>query len=135
MSAQSTEAFELVTASNDQTFMSLAKLDHVLWKVNTYLSVIAGEPTFPFVDCHDCRLGKWYYEGEGQDAFSTTSSYASLEPPHARVHDATRRIFDLLGTEIRSDDDEISQALEEMERASDGVLQHLDQMLREKHGS
>jgi hypothetical protein len=55
-----------VNVMTDSIFMSLAKLDHVLWKVNTYLSVNMNEPAFDFVDHHNCRLGKWYYEGDGK---------------------------------------------------------------------
>jgi hypothetical protein len=58
--------FEDISINTVNVFMSLAKLDHVLWKVNTYLSVSKGEPAFDFVDHHNCRLGKWYYEGEGK---------------------------------------------------------------------
>jgi methyl-accepting chemotaxis protein len=53
----------------ERVFMSLAKLDHVIWKVNTYLSAITKKEQFAFVDHHNCRLGKWYYEGEGADFF------------------------------------------------------------------
>ncbi|WP_186775889.1 methyl-accepting chemotaxis protein [Rubripirellula tenax] len=49
-----------IIGANDTVFMSLAKLDHVIWKVNTYLSVIDGQPAFDFVDHHHCRLRKWY---------------------------------------------------------------------------
>jgi methyl-accepting chemotaxis protein len=57
----------------DSSFMSLAKLDHVLWKVNTYLSINLREPAIEFVDHHNCRLGKWYYEGDGKGFFSSSS--------------------------------------------------------------
>ena len=49
--------------SNSQIFTTLAKLDHILWKVRTYSRVIEGTPTFEFVDSTNCRLGKWFHHG------------------------------------------------------------------------
>ena len=118
--------------ANDWVFMSLAKLDHILWKVNTYLSVIDGEPGFKFVDCHNCRLGKWYYEGDGQESFSETHSYGRLERPHEEVHEATRRVFELMRSELAGDYSAIASALTAMEDGSDGVFEFLDRILDEK---
>lgn len=126
------DATQRVMGSNDQIFMSLAKLDHIIWKVNTYLSVIEQEPTFAFVDCHNCRLGKWYYEGDGQMSFAQMNSYQGLESPHAQVHEATRLVFDLIQSEPGADHDSIADALQEMEDGSDGVFEHLDRILAEK---
>lgn len=126
------DATRRVTGANDRVFMSLAKLDHIIWKVNTYLSVIDREPAFEFVDCHNCRLGKWYYEGDGQSSFSAMPSFLRLEQPHARVHEATRRVFALLESELASDDGTLADALYEMERGSDGVFEYLDRILAEK---
>jgi len=60
-------AFSNIDFTTDRVFMSLAKLDHVLWKVNTYYSATSKEEQFKFVDHHNCRLGKWYYDGDGQE--------------------------------------------------------------------
>lgn len=122
-----------VSFCTDRVFMSLAKLDHVIWKVNTYRSVIEGSPQFPFVDYHNCRLGKWYYQGDGHDSFSQTTAFAALERPHSQVHNATQRVFDLLETTDGDSDPRLSaKALEDMERGSEGVFATLDRMLAEK---
>ena len=115
----------------ESVFMSLAKLDHVIWKVNTYLSAIIKEEQFAFVDSHNCRLGKWYYEGDGAGFFNKTSSYKLLETPHAHVHGSTKKIFDLMKTEdIHSKN--FVQVIEEMEQESDKLFGVLDNMLSEK---
>jgi hypothetical protein len=115
----------------ERVFMSLAKLDHIIWKVNTYLSAITQKEQFAFVDHHNCRLGKWYYEGEGSEFFKKTSSYASLENPHSIVHNSTHKIFDLMKTESIGSE-KFVKVFEEMEHASDGVFETLDRMLKEK---
>lgn len=126
------EAVQSVVGANDRVFMSLAKLDHVIWKVNTYLSVTEGKPIFKFVDCHHCRLGKWYYEGDGQASFANMPSFPGLEKPHAKVHDATRELFDLLESGVSNDDRSVFDAIKVMEYGSDGVFQYLDRILTEK---
>ncbi|MCA9211530.1 MAG: CZB domain-containing protein [Planctomycetales bacterium] len=128
------QATQQVIASNDRVFMSLAKLDHVVWKVNTYLSVLEEKPAFQFVDCRNCRLGKWYYEGDGRALFSHVPSFHGLETPHSQVHEATRQVFDLLASHVPTDDERYLEYLSEMERGSEGVFELLDRMLAEKSG-
>lgn len=115
----------------DRVFMSLAKLDHVLWKINTYYSASTQKEQFKFVDHHNCRLGKWYYEGEGKNNFAHTSHYSKLETPHAAVHNATHKVFDFMIAE-KVDVKALVNAFAEMEKASDDVFSTLDQILHDK---
>ena len=125
------ESFSTMTFTNDRVFMSLAKLDHILWKVNTYYSAVTKKEQFKFVDHHNCRLGKWYYEGDGKDNFSNTPNYSKLETPHATVHNGTHKVFDLMVQE-NVDVDGLVTAFNEMERGSDNVFATLDKILHDK---
>ena len=125
------ESFTDMEFTNDRVFMSLAKLDHILWKVNTYYSAVTKEEQFKFVDHHNCRLGKWYYEGDGKENFSKTKHYAKLEAPHATVHNGTHKVFDLMVQES-VDTKALVGAFEEMERGSDDVFSILDEILHDK---
>ena len=125
------ESFRDMEFTNDRVFMSLAKLDHILWKVNTYYSAVTKEEQFKFVDHHNCRLGKWYYEGDGKENFSKTKHYAKLEAPHATVHNGTHKVFDLMVQE-NVDTKALVGAFEEMERGSDDVFSILDEILHDK---
>jgi len=120
-----------VLESNDKVFMSLAKLDHVVWKVNTYLSILKEKETFKFVDSSNCRLGKWYNEGKGKQNFAHLSAYESLENPHSVVHNGTKHIFELLNDS--TDTSNLMNAVKEMETGSDKVFSILDEMLKEKY--
>lgn len=115
-----------ISATTDSVFMGLAKLDHLLWKVNTYLSITQGQPAFDFVDHHNCRLGKWYEEGEGNEFFSSSAAYKDLERPHEIVHETTRAIFDLLQGE--RDYDALMRSLKVMEENSAQVFSKLDEI-------
>lgn len=126
-------AMQNVYASNDRIFMSLAKLDHVLWKVNTYLSLLRRKEQFTFVDHRNCRLGKWYLEGEGKQSFADMPSYHDLDAPHAQVHEGTRRVLQMLhDDDIARHSGELRRAIDEMERGSQAVFQILDRMMGEK---
>ena len=118
--------FEDISTTTDNVFMSLAKLDHILWKVNTYLSINEGSPVFEFVDHHNCRLGKWYYEGEGKDFFSSSPHYKALEHPHKIVHQTTREVFALL--EGERDYAALMRSLQVMEEHSMEVFRKLDEI-------
>jgi len=117
--------------TNDRIFMTLAKLDHILWKINTYLSAITKKEQFSFVNHHHCRLGKWYEQGEGAAYFKNTPSYKTLEIPHSIVHNATLKVFETIKNE-HYNFDKIIQDLKEMETGSDQVFVALDKILHEK---
>ncbi|HZF70876.1 MAG TPA: methyl-accepting chemotaxis protein [Sulfuricurvum sp.] len=125
------QTFESTAHTAERIFMSLAKLDHIVWKVNTYLSAVSRKEQFTFVDHHNCRLGKWYHQGEGADFFNKTPSYGLLDTPHSVVHNSTHKIFDLIQTESIGSE-EFVRVFKEMEHASDEVFSILDRMLQEK---
>jgi len=118
-------SFNAISQIADAVFMSLAKLDHVIWKVNTYLSVNKREPAFQFVDHHNCRLGKWYYQGEGKEFFSRSPHYGDLERPHSVVHGGTHDVFQLIEAE-ELDYAALTRSLTVMEEASKSVFKCLD---------
>jgi hypothetical protein len=122
-----------VTQANSQLFLTLAKLDHILWKVNTYYSVFEGKPAMNFVDSNNCRLGKWHREGEGRQRFGHTSAYRQIERPHAEVHNATHEVFSQL--EGNMDLPKLYAAIQRMEGASDEVFRMLDSMMSEAQRS
>lgn len=129
--AQLVDTFKAMSFSNNRVFMSLAKLDHILWKVNTYYSALTKEEQFKFVDHHNCRLGKWYYEGDGHQNFSSAPSYKGLEHPHATVHNGTHKVFDIMVKDDMEMDDLLA-AFEEMEKGSVDVFNTLDKILHEQ---
>lgn len=123
-------SFTAINYVADRVFMSLAKVDHLLWKTNTYLSIAERKEMMPFVDHHNCRLGKWYEQGEGRQVFSVTPSYRSIEAPHHRVHDATRNIFDLL-KQKEYDEKALLSEVQSMEKSSEELFRLLDAILNE----
>jgi len=117
---------------SDHVFVPLAKLDHLIWKANTYLTAIKREEVFSFVDHHSCRLGKWYEQGEGKERFSSTPSYGKIVTPHAGVHNATKKVFDLIKEQETMDCNALTIALSDMESHSDTLFGLLESMLQER---
>ncbi|WP_417903569.1 CZB domain-containing protein [Campylobacter iguaniorum] len=66
-----------------EIFISLAKCDHMVFKMNGYNNAI----TYPNVlgDHKNCRLGKWYLT-DAKEALGDASNYDLIDEPHANVH-------------------------------------------------
>ena len=131
MHGRSSYVMDSVNSNGDRVFVTLAKIDHVIWKINTYLSIIKKEPMLAFVNHHNCRLGKWYYEGKGHQQFSQLGSYPLVETVHAIVHNGTKKILDAIEAGEGSPE-LLAEAAHEMEAGSDGVFELLDKLLEEK---
>lgn len=128
--------------STDRSFGTLAKLDHVIYKQKAYIALADSEAheqrRSVEVSHHDCRLGKWYYEGAGFEQFSNMPSFSALEQPHADVHNHVHQaIAEFAQVDIR-DEEGRRRVMDEMlatERASEEVLALIDSLINEKHRS
>ncbi len=137
-SASQTEQEALLV--RDKSFITLVKMDHMIYKQQAYLSLSSGgdaqHTQALLVDHRSCRLGKWYL-GEGQGLFGNTAAYRALEAPHRQVHHGAHQVLGhLVGDWGHNTQTQmaIMQALREMEAGSSGVIEQLDRMVREKHG-
>jgi methyl-accepting chemotaxis protein len=117
---------EIVENSANSTFLDTTKLDHVAWKNSVFQYCLGLSTKLDAALNHrDCRLGQWYYRGEGSKLFSTTSAFKHLETPHERVHEAGNRAVELTR---KGDKAGAARALGEMEDASDKVIRLLDEL-------
>ncbi len=115
-------------------FIVLAKIDHILYKSRAYNSVISNEHIIDTMNSHDCRLGKWY-EKEGKERFASTSSYSAIASPHQIVHDSANKNINFADThsivEVVDNTNEIIKNFNAMEEASSKLFILLDSMLQE----
>ncbi|RMG37829.1 MAG: hypothetical protein D6720_02580 [Gammaproteobacteria bacterium] len=112
-----------------ESFIEAVKLDHILYKMAVY-RVLAGDNRQgpeDFVDHHHCRLGQWYFNGDGT-ALAGSRAYRELDEPHALVHEAGVRA---IRAHQGGDMEGCLAALGEMEDASDRVIALLDQLENE----
>ncbi|MGH1462028.1 MAG: methyl-accepting chemotaxis protein [Neptuniibacter sp.] len=78
----------IISSSAADTFIETVKLDHVNWKNNVYEGIVTGQLNnmTALADHTSCRLGEWYYVGQGRERYSASSCFNQLENPHERVH-------------------------------------------------
>lgn len=110
-----------------RTFVELAKLDHLVFKFEIYRVFFGLSDKTPdsLAQHTTCRLGKWYYEGEGRQLYAHLDGYRAIEPPHKEVHAAGKEALTLL----RAGKAQAAvQAVARMERASLGVVEGLERM-------
>ena len=109
-----------------RSFVESAKIDHLVYKFDIYRILLGATPAADPCSSHTlCRLGEWYYHGEGTALFSQLPGYRELEAPHAAVH---RAGCDVLTRFRQGDIDGAVSAVMQMERSSAEVLQCLETM-------
>lgn len=116
----------------NSTFIGLAKLDHLLFKVRAYRTVFDKNQDI-FQNHHECRLGKWYENGTGKRNFAHLPSYISLDTPHKEVHEYIQKAVTLLQKDTGNDNSEkIIDLISNAEQASKKVMQTLDSLIKEE---
>ncbi len=116
-----------VASSSLRSFCELAKIDHMLYKFRVYqvLLGVSEENASSFAAHTDCRLGQWYYQGEGHACFSRLPGYKEVESPHKQVHDYAIKA---LHAHAERDTALMLDSVTRMESASLGVLAGLETM-------
>ncbi|MBU2894327.1 CZB domain-containing protein [Colwellia sp. D2M02] len=84
----SQQMYSVITNSTADSFIQTVKMDHVVWKLEVYQVMLgmSDKSIDDFADHTMCRLGKWYYEGEGSVKYSGFDAYKKIEVPHEEVH-------------------------------------------------
>ena len=80
--------YAVITNSTADSFIQTVKMDHVVWKLEVYQVMLgmSNKSAEDFSDHTMCRLGKWYYQGEGSTKYSGFDAFKKIESPHASVH-------------------------------------------------
>lgn len=119
----------LIAATALRSFTETAKVDHLAFKFEVYrvLMGLSAKTAADFASHKVCRLGKWYYEGDGRDCFSRLPGYRELEAPHIQVHQHGQAAVHHF-REGRLE--EGIAELKAMETASFRVIEQLDRMAR-----
>ncbi|OPX54562.1 Chemoreceptor zinc-binding domain-containing protein [Oceanospirillum multiglobuliferum] len=79
-----------IDGSATSSFIETVKLDHIVYKNEVYQAYLGlnRKSSHDLTDHTQCRLGKWYYQGEGKERYSSLRNFKQLETPHAGVHRA-----------------------------------------------
>ncbi|SMF05179.1 Methyl-accepting chemotaxis protein [Alteromonadaceae bacterium Bs31] len=110
-----------ITLSADIAFLHTVMLDHVVWKTDVYQRLWgkSDKSIESFSNHHQCRLGDWYYQGDGKNLYAKLRSFRLIEEPHKQVHS-----FGIQALQLAEEKklDAAFEALAHMEKASEQVL-------------
>ena len=142
LSQSAKASVDYITYAKDKSFALLTKVDHIVFKQNGYIAIESPnhcpQADAINVDNHNCRLGKWYYEGMGYERFRSTRAYAKLNHPHADVHKFTQQAYVHSRKNWQQDKNimnEIIGFMQHSEDASAEVMALIDEMVEEKQAN
>jgi chromosome segregation ATPase len=119
-----------ISTSTLRSFVEVAKMDHLIFKFQIFKTFFGlnNMSANELTDQTDCRLGKWYYTGDGHEFYSKLPGFREMEAPHTAVHRAGREALEALraGDPLRGVD-----AIGRMEEASLAVVEALERIARE----
>jgi len=127
----SKDMHQVISESALSAFIQTVKLDHVVWKAEVYAVMFesSNKSVDDFARHTECRLGKWYYQGDGQQ-YASEPAFKALEEPHKRVHAAG--IEAMLASQGQ-DAGASRESLQKMEDASVEVFRLLSKLDQAAH--
>jgi len=122
-----------IASSSRLANAELANIEELTLKLEVYKVLLGLSDLKPgdLPDETQCRLGRWYYEGEGRVEFSRLPGYREMEAPHKAVHDQARQAVE----RYRSGDFAGAlDALTRMEEANLTVMAGMERILAQGPG-
>jgi hypothetical protein len=118
---------QVIAGSALNSFVEVAKVDHLVFKFRIYMVLFGLEPgeANAVVAHTHCRLGKWYYDGEGAELFSKLPGYREMEEPHITVHSSGKAALE---ARAAGDNEAMLRHVQAMESGSLGVIENLERM-------
>ena len=117
----------VIVTSSLRTFVEVAKVDHLIYKAEIYkvFMGLSNKNATDFSSHTACRLGKWYYEGDGKERFAGLPGYREIEEPHKAVH-----VNGMAAVEAFRNDNPMEglRYVTAMEHASHKVLDELERL-------
>lgn len=117
-----------IASSSRLANAELANIEELTLKLEVYKVLLGLSDLSPneLPDETQCRLGRWYYEGEGKTEFSQLPGYREMEAPHKAVHDYARRAVERYRA---GDFSGALEALTRMEEANLTVMSGMEKIL------
>jgi len=112
------------------TFITLAKIDHIVFKAAAYNSFSSQNRDHKVVNSDECMLGEWY-KGMGAEKFGHMAEFKELDMPHKNVHTYLDSALSCLRSgkgECLENGDEVVAKLQAMEDNSSKLFELMDKI-------
>ncbi len=125
---------EVIDNMQNEVFVVLVKIDHVIFKASAYDIVADGEPSSKCEPNGDekCNLGKWMNE-VGKERFGGTNSFGMVQSTHKVVHEMLHKNCKYFMKEDKRLENEASivENFKTLEKSSMELFTLLNKMLEE----
>jgi methyl-accepting chemotaxis protein len=122
----------LATLIESSNFVTLVKIDHIVYKTVAYSSVLNESiEEMALNDSKNCRLGKWHSD-QLDTLVGKTKAYKKIDAPHTVIHDAVSTNIQYVKENTMTEHSkEIVENFTNMEKSSSELFDILDEMLEE----
>ena len=110
-----------------ETFVSLVKLDHIVFKLNGYKEIFAHSGK-KLSDYLNCRLGKWV-AGDGRKRFGNNPMFPQINEPHQKVHENMNEAIELSARGDVGDGEKIIRHCQNAEAGSRQLFEVFREMI------
>ena len=111
-------------------FITLVKVNHIMYKSNLYASVLRDEEQKTITTDTECDFGKWYHS-DASERYKKSASFKALNTPHKAIHEHAFANLKFLksNSALKGDNpQEVIGNFSKMEKASKELYRHLDQL-------
>lgn len=122
----------LIINESESSFIQTVKMDHLCVKAQVYKAFNSGHYDSVSSNHHDCRLGQWYYHGEGKEKFSGDNEFQQLEKPHKEFHEHANKALEAAAAGKQN---QAYDSFADMEKASQQVMYRLDKLANKMQAS
>ena len=114
---------------NDKLFLTLQKLNHIIFKNKAYSSIFHGQLKEKLPDYTGCEFGKWYYS-KGVELFKDFDAFRRIEEPHKEIHQYILDALQFVDGEDRVLEykNRIIEDFKKAEEAADKLFKYLDKL-------
>ncbi len=132
LNLDATQMANIVEDMESKVFITLAKIDHIIFKADAYNTLVNVDTTKEFTNHTNCRLGEWY-KSSGKERFGNTNAYKTALAPHKNVHDMVLENIGFIKNSDKRLESEtiIVENFKTMERSSVKLFALLDDMVKE----
>lgn len=138
LSESASNTITVVSYAKNKAFAALAKVDHIIYMQHGYTLLNGAQDAKEAVavNYEDCRLGEWYYRGDGAQIFGNTASFKQLEVHHKNVHNYVQHaVLDNKENKLSrtNHNNAILDSMSSAEESSKQLLQTINSMVDEKY--